>query len=139
MLTSAPTLRSAVRGVVDGVLVTVLVGGYLLLVRDGYLRAWFRRRSFAVDLAISSVTVVALFLVGRGIGQVVTTLDPGRFAASLTEPHLLFFALPYFVVLAVAMPRSASPSSSISRARPRWRNGWGAPATSSCSAASWTT
>jgi adenylate cyclase len=103
VLTSAPTLRSALQGVVDGVLVTALVGGYLQLVRDGYLRAWFRRRRFAADLAISSAVVVALFLVGRGIGQVVTTLDPGRFAASLVEPHLLFFALPYFVVLAVAM------------------------------------
>jgi len=103
VLTSAPTLRSAVQGVVDGVLVTGLVGGYLQLVRDGYLRSWFRRRSFAVDLAISSPTVVALFLLGRGIGQVVTTLNPGRFTASFLEPHLLYYALPYFVLLAVAM------------------------------------
>ena len=103
VLTNAPTLREAVQGVVDGVLVTALVGGYLQLVRDGYLRAWFRRRRFATDLAISSVTVVALFLVGRGIGQVVTTLDPGRFVASLGEPRLLYYALPYFVLLAVAM------------------------------------
>lgn len=103
VLTSAPTLRSAVQGVVDGVLVTGLVGGYLQLVRDGYLRSWFRRRSFTVDLAISSPTVVALFLLGRGIGQVVTTLDPDRFTASFLEPHLLYYALPYFVLLAVAM------------------------------------
>jgi adenylate cyclase len=103
VLTSAPTARSAVQGVVDGVLVSGLVGGYLLFLRDGYLRSWFRRRSFAADLAISSPTVVALFLVGRGIGQVVTRRDLGRFATSFTEPHLLFFALPYFVVLAVAM------------------------------------
>lgn len=103
VLTSAPTLRAAVQGVVDGVLVTGLVGGYLQLVRDGALRAWFRRRRFAVDLAISSVTVVALFLIGRGVGQVLTTLDPSRFVASLGEPHLLYYALPYFVVLAVAM------------------------------------
>ena len=103
VLTNAPTLREAVQGVVDGVLVTALVGGYLQLVRDGFLRAWFRRRRFATDLVISSVTVVALFLVGRGIGQVVTTLDPGRFVASLGEPRLLYYALPYFVLLAVAM------------------------------------
>src|SRR6267378_54361 len=77
--------------------------GYVLFLRDGYLRSWFRRRSFAADLAISSLTVVALFLVGRGIGQVVTRRDPGRFATSFTEPHLLFFALPYFVVVAVLM------------------------------------
>jgi len=103
VLTSAPTVRSAVQGVVDGVLVSGLVGGYLLFLRDGYLRSWFRRRSFAADLAISSLTVVALFLVGRGIGQVVTRRDPGRFATSFTEPHLLLFALPYFVVVAVLM------------------------------------
>jgi adenylate cyclase len=103
VLTSAPTVRSAVQGVVDGVLVSGLVGGYLLFLRDGYLRSWFRRRSFAADLAISSLTVVALFLVGRGIGQVVTRRDPGRFVTSFTEPHLLFFALPYFVVVAVLM------------------------------------
>jgi adenylate cyclase len=103
VLTSAPTVRSAVQGVVDGVLVSGLVGGYLLFLRDGYLRSWFRRRSFAADLAISSLTVVALFLVGRGIGQVVTRRDPGRFATSFTEPHLLYFALPYFVVVAVLM------------------------------------
>jgi hypothetical protein len=69
VLTSAPTLRSAVQGAVDGVLVSGLVGGYLLFLRDGYLRAWFRRRSFAADLAISSPTVVALFLVGRVSGR----------------------------------------------------------------------
>jgi adenylate cyclase len=103
VLTSAPTARSAVQGVVDGVLVSGLVGGYLLFLRDGYLRSWFRRRSFAADLAISSPTVVVLFLIGRGLGQVVTRRDPGRFVASLSEPHLLFFALPYFVLLAVAM------------------------------------
>ena len=103
VLTNAPTLREAVQGVVDGVLVTALVGGYLQLVRDGVLRSWFRRRRFVVDLAISSVTVVALFLVGRGVGQVVTTLDPARFVESLGEPHLLYYALPYFVLLAVAM------------------------------------
>jgi adenylate cyclase len=103
VLTSAPTVRSAVQGLVDGVLVSGLVGGYLLFLRDGYLRSWFRRRSFAADLAISSLTVVALFLVGRGIGQVVTRRDPGRFVTSFTEPHLLFFALPYFVVVAVLM------------------------------------
>ena len=47
--------------------------------------------------------MVALFLVGRGVGQVLTTLDPSRFVASLGEPHLLHYAMPYFVVLAIAM------------------------------------
>jgi adenylate cyclase len=33
----------------------------------------------------------------------VTRRDPGRFATSFAEPHLLYFALPYFVVVAVLM------------------------------------
>ena len=102
VLTSEATLRSAVQGVVDGVLVTALVGGYVQFVRDGLLRPWFRELSFGADLAISSPIVVALFLIGRGTGLVVTSLDPGRFLRSFTEPHLLY-ALPYFVVLAVGM------------------------------------
>jgi adenylate cyclase len=85
------------------VLVCGLVGGYMQFVRDGALRPWFRRLPFLVDLAISSPLVVALFLVGRSVGQVLTTLDPARFVESLGEPHLLYYALPYFVVLAIAM------------------------------------
>ena len=103
VLTNAPTLRYAIQGVVDGVLVCGLVGGYVQFVRDGALRPWFRRLPFAADLAISSPIVVALFLVGRGVGQVLTSLDPGRFVESLGDPHLLHYALPYFVVLAIAM------------------------------------
>lgn len=76
VLTSEATLGSAVQGVVDGLLVTALVGGYLQFVRDGLLHPWFRELSFTKDLAISTPTVVALFLVGRGIGLVVTSLDP---------------------------------------------------------------
>ncbi len=103
VLTSEATLRSAAQGVIDALLVTALVGGYLQFVRDGRLRPWFRRLSFTTDLAISSPTVVALFLVGRGIGLVVTSLDPSRFLRSFTEAHLLYYALPYFVVLSVGM------------------------------------
>ena len=103
VLTSAPTLGSAIQGVVDGVLVCGLVGGYVQFVRDGALRPWFRRLPFAADLAISSPIVVALFLVGRSVGQVLTSLDPARFVESLGDPHLLHYALPYFVVLAIAM------------------------------------
>lgn len=102
VLTSEATLGSAVQGVVDGLLVTALVGGYLQFVRDGLLRPWFRELSFTKDLAISTPTVVTLFLVGRGIGLVVTSLDPARFLRSFTEAHLLY-ALPYFVVLSVGM------------------------------------
>jgi adenylate cyclase len=103
VLTSEASLRSAAQGVVDGFLVCVLVGGYLLFVRDGRLRPWFRCLTFATDLAISTPIVVALFLVGRGMGHVVTSLDPARFLRSFTEAHLVYYALPYFVVFSIGM------------------------------------
>jgi adenylate cyclase len=80
--------------------VSALVAGYLLYVRDGRLRSWFRRLRFTTDLAISSTIVLALFLVGRAVGQVATSLDPARFLTSFREAHLLY-ALPFFVLLAV--------------------------------------
>ncbi|MEX2222992.1 MAG: adenylate/guanylate cyclase domain-containing protein [Candidatus Rokuibacteriota bacterium] len=100
ILTDEVTLAAAAQGVIDALLVSVLVGGYLLFVRDGRLRPWFRRLRFTTDLAISSSIVLALFLIGRAVGQVVTGLDPARFLTSFTERHLLY-ALPFFVVLAV--------------------------------------
>jgi adenylate cyclase len=102
VLTSQATLGSAFQGLVDGILITLSVGGYLLFVRDGRLRPWFRRLPFAADLALSSAIVLALFLVGRAAGQVLTSLEPARFVASLRDPHLLY-ALPFFVALAVTV------------------------------------
>ncbi len=102
VLTSEASLGSAAQGVVDGFLVCVLVGGYLLFVRDGRLRPWFRRLAFGTDLALSTLIVVALFMIGRGMGHVVTSRDPSRFLRSFTEAHLAY-ALPYFVAFAVAM------------------------------------
>ena len=43
VLTDEPSLRSAAQGAIDGALITILVGGYLLLLRDGRFRSWFRR------------------------------------------------------------------------------------------------
>jgi hypothetical protein len=69
VLTSERSLRAALQGVVDGVVIPVLVSGYLLFVRDGALRAWFRRLGFWSDLALSSAIVLALFMVGRPWGR----------------------------------------------------------------------
>jgi len=102
VLTSAPTLAEAIHGVVDAVLISLLVGGYLIFVRDGWLRGWFRRLGFVVYLALSSASVLALFLVGRALGQVATTLDPSRFVKSFGDRHLVY-ALPFFAVVAVAV------------------------------------
>ena len=102
VLTSEASLGSAVQGVVDGFMVCVLVGGYLLFVRDGRLRPWFRRLTFATDLALSTLIVVALFMIGRGVGHVVTSRDPARFLQSFREAHLAY-ALPFFIVFSIAM------------------------------------
>jgi hypothetical protein len=56
MLTDKPSLRSAFQGAFDGMLVTLLVGGYLLFLRDGRFRPWFRRMNFLTDLVVSSLS-----------------------------------------------------------------------------------
>jgi hypothetical protein len=38
VVTDRPTVRAAVQGLVDAVIISTLVGGYLLLVREGVLR-----------------------------------------------------------------------------------------------------
>ena len=102
VLTSEASLRQAIQGLVDAVLISLAVGGYLLFVRDGWLRLWFRRIGFWRELALSSTIVLALFLVGRAAGQVVTTGQPRRFLASFADAHLMF-ALPFFAVVAVTI------------------------------------
>ncbi len=99
VLTVRATVESAIQGLVDGILIPVLVGGYLLFIRDGVLRDWFRRRTFRANLAINGTIVLALFLAGRAAGQVVTTGDPWRFVQSFTDAHLAY-ALPFFIVFA---------------------------------------
>jgi adenylate cyclase len=99
VLTVRATAESAIQGLVDGILIPVLVGGYLLFIRDGVLRDWFRRRTFRANLAINGTIVLALFLAGRAAGQVVTSGDPWRFILSFTDAHLAY-ALPFFIVFA---------------------------------------
>lgn len=102
LLTSKASLGSAVQGLVDAVLICLLVGGYLLFVRDGRARLWFRRLGFRTDLALSSAIVLALFLLGRALGQVATSLDPARFLRSFGDPHLAY-GLPFFAAVAVTV------------------------------------
>jgi adenylate cyclase len=102
VLTSQASLGSALQGVIDAVRISLLVGGYLMFVRDGWARLWLQRLSFRADLALSSAIVLMLFFVGRAVGQVVTSSDPARFLASFAEAHLIY-ALPFFGVLAVGI------------------------------------
>jgi adenylate cyclase len=102
ILTSQASLREAVQGLVDAGLISLLVGGYFLFVRDGWARSWFQRLGFRTDLFLSSAIVLVLFLGGRAVGQVVTTGDPRRLLWSFRDAHLIY-ALPFFVVLAVGV------------------------------------
>jgi adenylate cyclase len=102
VVTSRPTVAEAVQGLLDAVLISILVGGYLLFVRDGVLRARFRRLGFGASLAIHSAIVLVLFLVGRAVGQVITTGQPRRLLTSFGDTHLVY-ALPFFVVAAVTV------------------------------------
>ena len=60
VLTSEASLRSAMQGLVDAVLISLLVAGYLLFLRDGRLRAWFRGLGFWTELGLTSTIVLAL-------------------------------------------------------------------------------
>jgi adenylate cyclase len=102
VVTDRATVGVALRSLFDAVLISILVGGYLLFVRDGVLRERYRRLGFAASLAINSAVALALFMVGRAIGQVVATLQPSRLVTSFGDTHLVY-ALPFFVVLAVTV------------------------------------
>src|SRR3984893_4609489 len=103
LLTSRASVAEAVQGVVDAVLVSLLTGGYLIFVRAGRGRSWFRRIGFLTDLALSSVIVLVLFLVGRAAGQVVTSFNPHRFLMSFTYAHLIY-PIPFFVIVGAPVP-----------------------------------
>jgi adenylate cyclase len=102
VVTDRPTVRAALQGLLDAVLISLLVGGYLLLMREGVLRGWFRRRAFATNLVVNSGVALGLFLIGRAVGQVITTLQPRRLLTSFGDAHLVY-ALPFFVVVVVAV------------------------------------
>jgi adenylate cyclase len=102
LLTDSVTVRAAALRVIDGVIVTALVGGFLLFVRGGRLRGWFRRLGFLTDLVLSSAIVLGLFLIGRAIGLMVTSLSLRRFVTSFGDAHLVY-ALPYFALVAVVV------------------------------------
>ena len=102
ILTDTVSFRAAAQGVIDGAIVTVLVGGFLLFVRGGRLRGWFRRLGFMTDLVLSSAIALGLFLVGRATGLMVTSLSLRRFVTSFGDAHLVY-VLPYFAIVAVVI------------------------------------
>jgi adenylate cyclase len=102
LLTDERATSAAAQGVVDALLISMAVGGYLLFVRDGLLRGWFRRLPFLANLALNGSAVLILFLLARGVGQVIGSGRIDRFYLSFLDTHL-FYALPFFAVFAFAL------------------------------------
>ena len=93
---------SMLQGLLDGFIISSVVGGYLLFIQDGLLRPWMRRWSFSASLLLNSAILVALFLVGRALGQVLTSGDPGEFAQSFRDVHLAYASV-FFALTSIAM------------------------------------
>jgi hypothetical protein len=67
VLTTDASPRQALQGLVDALLISLAVGGYLLFVRDGGLRPWFRRleeyaKRTGLDLVVSGTLLQRLAL-----------------------------------------------------------------------------
>jgi adenylate cyclase len=101
MLTNEVSIDSALQGLVDALLVSVALSAYIIFVRDGVWRVWLRERSFVANLLINGTVMLTLYLLMRGLGQVVTSGDPSDFAESFSDTHLSY-ALPFFVLVAFA-------------------------------------
>lgn len=165
VLTDEVSWSAVGQGAIDAFFVSSVVGGYLLLVRDGVLRIRFRQLPFLPDLVLNAAVVLLLFVVARGAGQVIGDGRLERFHQSLLDPHLRL-ALPFFVLFAFALTfvlrmnrmvgtnvlgyflagayhgrsrSGASSCSSISPARRSTRSASAARATTSCCGASSTT
>jgi hypothetical protein len=80
MLTNEVSIDSALQGFVDALFVSVVLGGYIVFVRDGVWRAWLRERSFVANLLINGTAMLMLYLLMRGLGQVATSGDLSDFA-----------------------------------------------------------
>jgi len=93
---------AAAQGLLDGVLISLPVGGYLIVLRDGALRPWLRRWNFAANLGINSAVVLTLFLVMRGVGNVLTSGRPERLYESFFDAHLLY-ATPFVAACALVL------------------------------------
>jgi hypothetical protein len=101
LATAEASVGSALQGLVDGVLTALVVGGWSEFVRDGLLRARFRRLGFSANLVLNGSAFLLLFLVARALGQLATSGDPRRFATSFVDPHLAY-AIPFFTLVAFA-------------------------------------
>jgi adenylate cyclase len=102
LVTDEISSSAVAQGVLDALLVALVVGGYLLFVRDGLLRARLKRLPFLANLVLNAGVVLTLFLVTRGVGQVIGSGHAARFYQSFADPHLLY-ALPFFAAFSFAL------------------------------------
>lgn len=102
LLTDVRAASAAWQGAIDAFCVSLVVGSYALFVRDGLLRAWLRPLPFLPRLAFNAIMFVLLFLLGRGVGQVLASGRPARAYESLLDAHLLY-ALPFFAAFALTL------------------------------------
>jgi len=101
ILTDEVSWDAVAQGLVDSLLVSTGLGGYVIFVRDGLWRNWLRRRSFVANLVINATMLMLLFLTMRGLGQVATSGHWHRFFDSLGDAHL-GYALPFGAAMAFA-------------------------------------
>jgi adenylate cyclase len=102
VLTVEASMGAAGQGLIDGLLISLVLSGYVVFVRDGVWRAWLRERSFLTNLSINGTALVVLFLVMRGLGQVVTSGNLSLFHRSFGDQHLRY-ALPFVAVVAFTL------------------------------------
>ena len=100
VLTDEVSLDAALQGLLDGLLISVVLSGYVVFVRDGVWRDWLRERSFLANLLINGTVFLALFLVMRGVGReiVLVDLDKKRAQAEADDIlHAIPFANPLYI------------------------------------------
>jgi adenylate cyclase len=75
LLTVEKSFDPFAQGVIDGFFISLLLGGYLIFMAQGYMNNFFRNLNFTTTLLINSGVLVFLFLSGRFVGNYVTQPD----------------------------------------------------------------
>ena len=89
------------QGIIDGFIISLLLGGYLLFMAQGYLINFFRNLNFTTTLLINSGVFVFVFLIGRFVGNYVTHQDVGFIIR-------VFFTANFYYALGLAIFLSVS-------------------------------
>jgi adenylate cyclase len=98
LLTVEKGIRPFAQGILDGLVLSLLLGGYTLYIARGYLTNFFRHLNFTTALLINSAVYVILILSGRFIGIFITHPDLGKinqfyFSENFNQAMALIFFL----------------------------------------------